>query len=164
MKRINKGGRPRKVTSAHDYGTPESIAKRAALSQGDPTLSTCPLDVMLSRKIISPEAHAAAVHFRSCRQIVFGSPHPQAVDLNQVSGKSGDYDDERAEADYRSAVSFVQSRASRLWKILENIVVHERLPGWLARDYGGDKWDQQRTCEAFATLLGWYSNRQRKAA
>ena len=79
MKRINKGGRPRKVKSAHDYGTPESIAKRAALSQGDPTLSTCPLDVMLSRKIISPEAHAAAVYFRSCYLIEYGSPHPQAV-------------------------------------------------------------------------------------
>lgn len=164
MVKIHRGGRKPKPKMDRDYGTPEIIAKRAAISQGDPTLSTCPLDALLSRQIISPEAHAAAVHFRSCRQVTFGSPHPKAVDLNLISGSVGDYDEQRAEDQYRDACSYLKSRARRLLDILENLVVHERWPTWLSKNYGGDQWDRARTGEAFATLLAWYAGRQRKAA
>lgn len=162
--KIHKGGRPKSNRSEKDYGTAELIAKRAFIAQGDPTLSTCPLDALLSRGFISTEAHTAAVHFRSCRQIVFGSPHPQAVDLNLISGSGAEYDEERAEAQYRDACSALKSISRRLFDIIDNIVIHERFPAWFSTPGRGDQWDRARTGHAFGVLLAWYTGRQRKAA
>ena len=163
-RRIWKGGRPRKIKSEHDFGSPELIAKRAALSQGDPTLSTCPLDVLLSRKHISPGAHTAAMHFLSCFVIVHGSPHPRAIDLNQISGGAGEYDDERAENEYNDACEALLKVSRRLFDIVHNIVIYERTPLWLVNPLAGNGWDRKNAGQAFATLLGWYSGRNRKAA
>ena len=163
-KRIHKGGRPKKIKSEHDYGSPELIAKRAALSQGDPTLSTCPLDILLSRKHISPEAHTAAVHLRSCFTIIHGSPHAKAIDLNQVSGTAAEYDDERAETEYNEACNALKGVSRRLLDIIHNIVIYERTPLWLINPLAGNGWDRKNTGHAFATLLGWYTGRNRRAA
>lgn len=161
--KIHKGGRP-KQSRERDYGTPELIAKRAVIAQGDPTLSTNPLDALLSRGVLSTEAHTAAVHFRSCRQIVFGSPHPQAIDLNQISGTTADYDEQRAEIEYLEACACLKKVSRRLFDIIQNIVIYERFPGWLTRNDGTDGWDRKNTGHAFAILLGWYTGRSRRAA
>ena len=84
MKKINRAGRPRINREMKDSGTPELIMKRLQSSK-DPTMSTCPIDVLLSRGDISQETHSAAVYFAGLRKRIFGKATPGAIDLLSTS-------------------------------------------------------------------------------
>lgn len=162
-----KRGRPKSDRPAIDYGTPESIAKRAAIvsvkTKGkitllDPALSTCPLDALKAKGLVSNEAHAAASHFLACRAITFGSPHPSAVNLLQGQsvggGERDDGDKAKIERRYRAACAAMHKRGRAVLDAIENLVVHERWPEWLfshARSKSKD-----RCMEGFAALLSWH--------
>lgn len=161
--RTNKRGRPRSDRPRYDLGTPEQIHKRAMLSPTDPTLSTTPLDVLKSRKIISDEAHTAASYFAALRKMVFGKAHPGAIDLTAVSGMPNELDRADAESKYRDACAAMKAMGRASLDAVENLVVHERWPGWLlSQSMHGT--DYARFGTGVAALLGWYKGNMRKAA
>lgn len=157
--RINKGGRPRQNRSSRDLGTPELIAKRIGASPSDPTMSTCPIDILLSRGIISPEAHDAAVYWGSLRKMVFGKALPPAVDLLQITNASSPQEFDRGEAEmrYREAAKMVQSYSRQSFTALENIVVYERTPDWLD-SLGRHPAQREHFMTALGALLAWKRN------
>jgi hypothetical protein len=133
----------------------------------DATLSTTPLDVCLTRGVISDEAHAAATYFNALRKLVFGKAHPPAVDLTAASrgGLPDELDLPAAEENYRQAWASMKAVSANSFWAVENLVVHERWPKWLLTE-GRGKLDPDRNkfCLGIAALLGWYKGRQRKAA
>ena len=160
-KRIHKGGRPRNARPDVDTGTPELAAKRAAVS-ADPTLSTCPVDLLLSRRIIDSDTHTAAGYFAACRALVFGSPHPRALDLLRISGSVSIPNTSEAEARYRSACTLLRQRGGTVLNAVETLIVHERFPTWL----GASKSCRARdlAMEGLDTLRDWYRGRNRRRA
>lgn len=161
--RTNRRGRPRSDRPRIDLGTPEQIHKRAMLSPTDPTLSTTPLDVLKARNIISDEAHTAASYFAALRKMVFGKAHPGAIDLTAVSGMPSELDRADAESKYRAACGWMKQQSRASLDAVENLVVHERWPGWLlGQSMHGT--DYMRFCVGISALLGWYKGNMRKAA
>lgn len=147
-------GRP--ITNLLDQGTPELQRHRLRLVASDGAQSTCPLDVMLARKFISSDAYAAAVHFRACRAMVFGSPHLKAVDLNEKSGECFTGNTSEVETRYRAACAKLLAASRACLDTIENIVVHERWPRWL--NGGASRWPE-RDLAAFWVLLEWHRAR-----
>lgn len=161
--RTSKRGRPPTNRPRIDLGTPEQIHKRAMLSPTDPTLSTTPLDVLKARNIISDEAHTAASYFAALRKMVFGKAHPGAIDLTAVSGMPNELDRADAESKYRAACGWMKQQSRASLDAVENLVVHERWPGWLlGQSMHGT--DYMRFCVGISALLGWYKGNLRKAA
>jgi hypothetical protein len=158
VKRIHKGGRPRMVRPDVDLGTPELVAKRQSLA-ADPALSTCPLDVALSKGMIDRDQHAAASYFAACRALVFGSPHVKATDLLRVSGGIAMSHASTAEIKYRVACDGLRRRGPLVLEDVENFVVHEHMPQWLTQARAGRERD--RVMEGLAVLVGWYRGRRR---
>ena len=162
-----KRGRPRLNRPAVDRGTPELQYKRLMASPDDPALSTSPIDVLKARKIISDEAHSAAVYFAALRKIVFGKAHPGAIDLTAVSAFSGADEPDRADAEikYRDACNAVKAISRASLDALENLVVHERWPCWMvARTKAQQPRDYHKFTLGLAALLGWYKGSMRRAA
>ena len=160
-RRVHKGGRPRKPKSTVDVGTPELVAKRAALT-ADATLSTCPLDLALAKGMIDRETHSAAGYFAACRALVFGSPHPKALDLLRTSGASVIPNASDAEARYRDACDGLLRRGPGVLIAIESFVVHELFPAWLLQRRASP--DRDRVFEGFDALLDWYKGRGRRRA
>lgn len=161
---MTKRGRPRLDRPAVDLGTPELIHKRLMASPKDAAMSTTPLDVLKSRLVISEEAHTAASYFAALRKIVFGKAHPGAIDLTAVSGRPNELDIGEAEDKYRQACAAMKAQSRRSLDAVENLVVHERWPGWLSPRGGQNGSDYKNFGLGIAALLGWYRGRERKAA
>ena len=162
----NKRGRPRLDRPKHDYGTPELILKRMELSPMDTARSTTPLDVCLSRGVISDEAHSAATYFNALRKLVFGKAHPPAIDLTAASrgGMPDELDTAQAEMNYRDACAAMKCQGRQALDAVENLVVHERWPDWLFKHQNNNLASRNKFCLGIAALLGWYRGRQKKAA
>lgn len=138
-KRMHRGGRPRQNKPSIDLGTPENQRRRLIAS--DPTLSTCPLDLALDKRLITQAQHDAAKHFLACRALVFGSPHPHAVDLGRVSSGSDPRDNAGAEASYLSACQALRVQSRTTWDVMENFLIYERFPVWLVENIPSRKRD-----------------------
>lgn len=161
---MTKRGRPKLNRPRHDYGTPELVHKRMMISPVDATLSTTPLDALKSRGVISDEAHAAASYFRALRQNIFGKAHVQAVNLGAISGAPDESVSPSDEIEYRDACSAMKCHGRQVFDAVENCVVHERWPDFL-KDRGGPMVSKQKHLMlGLAALLGWFRNRNRKAA
>jgi hypothetical protein len=158
FKNVHKGGRPRKVLPDIDMGTPELAAKRRAMAS-DPTLSTCPLDLALSKGVIDHDQHTAAGYFAACRALVYGSPHTKALDLLRVSGVSVIPNASEAESKYRMACEDLRTRGPYVLEKVENFVVHEKFPLWLIANTPARARD--RVMEGLAVLVDWYRGRRR---
>ena len=154
---ISRRGRPRSDRPRHDYGTPELIAKRVGMSPTDATMSTCPLDVMLSRGTISPEAHTAAAYFVALRKLVFGKAHPAAIDLTAISqgGMPEELDLDDAERKYRDACAWIKRFGGRTFIATEDILIHQRWPEWIAIPRSSH-WERRLVLLGMSALLGWY--------
>ena len=160
-------GRPKLNRPAIDTGTPELIHKRMMASPMDATLSTNPLDVLKSRKIISDEAHGAASYFAALRKIVFGKAHPGAIDLTAISsvGMPNELDRADAEIKYRDACNAMKAMSRASLGAVENLVVHERWPSWLINwTRGTQSREYHHLSAGIAALLGWYKGSMRKVA
>jgi hypothetical protein len=136
------------------------------LSPLDATYSTTPLDVCLTRGIISDEAHSAATYFCALRKLVFGKAHPPAIDLTAASrgGLPDELDVGTAEANYRDACAAMRHQSRQALDAVENLVVHERWPAWLFGGKGNRDVSQKHFGAGIGALLGWYRGRNRKAA
>lgn len=133
----------------------------------DATLSTNPLDVLKSRKIISDEAHGAASYFAALRKIVFGKAHPGAIDLTAISsvGMPNELDRADAEIKYRDACNAMKAMSRASLDAVENLVVHERWPSWLINwTRGTQSREYHHLSAGIAALLGWYKGSMRKVA
>lgn len=162
-----KRGRPKLNRPRVDYGTPESIRKRMHISPSDATLSSCPLDAVKSRRIISDEAYASAVYFASIRKRVFGKAIPPAMDLTAVSGRPTELDEKQFKhhfTEYRDACNAMKAQGRSAFDAIENLVIHERWPRWLNKAQGMTDSTQKHFQLGAAALLGWYKNKDRKAA
>ena len=158
LKRIHKGGRPRKTLPDIDTGTPELAAKRRAAAS-DPTLSTCPLDLALSKGVIDRDQHTAAGYFAACRALVYGSPHTKALDLLRISGAATIPNSSEAETKYRAACEDLRARGPYVLEKVENFVVHEKFPLWLMANTPARSRD--RVMEGLGVLVDWYRGRIR---
>ena len=76
---MTKKERPKKDPVLRDKGTRESIMHRTMLvGDGDPSLSTCALDIHLARKLITPDQHKSGTKFAQLRQANFGKVYSQS--------------------------------------------------------------------------------------
>ena len=165
--RTNRRGRPRLDRPKYDVGTPELVHKRMMASPDDATLSTTPMDVLKSRKLISDEAHSAGSYFAALRKIVFGKAHPGAIDLTAISSVGMPHELDRADAEskYRDACKAIKAINRASLDAVENLVIHERWPSWLSsRAVSRQPRDYHHFSLGLAALLGWYKGHQRRAA
>ena len=76
---MTKRVKPKKDPVLRDKGTRESIMHRTMLvGDGDPSLSTCALDIHLARKLITPDQHKSGTKFAQLRQANFGKVYSQS--------------------------------------------------------------------------------------
>lgn len=171
--RIRKGGRPKSPPKPkEDLGTNELRSKRMQIVGTKPndvrdmTLSTCPIDVLLARRMISEEAHQAAHFFAALRKIVFGKAHPGAVDILAITGgRPEESDSARAEFLYREACTAMKLASRQAFDAVENLVVHERYPEWMGSGKRGPRISSRRHFGlGMAALLAWQKGRERRAA
>jgi hypothetical protein len=81
----DEGERKRAERRRVDRGTQELQVHRLRLVQGgDPSLSTCPLDVLLALEVLSAEQHQAGWIYALLHRQVYGSSHPRAVGYEMV--------------------------------------------------------------------------------
>lgn len=159
-----KRGRPKLDRPRIDYGTPESIKRRMSISPSDPTQSSNPLDALRARKLISDEAHAAAVYFAGIRKRMFGKAIPPCMDLTAVSGSPQEFDDAdaaRAEIEYGDACNAMKAQGRASYDAVENLVIHERWPEWIG---SSNAIRQNKFMLGLAALLHWHKYKDRKAA
>lgn len=158
-----RGPKP-KHRPIRDEGSPELILKRLTISPSDATMSTCPLDVMLTRGIIVPEAHAAVAYFLGLRKLMFGKAQPGAIDLLAVSGRSADLLDDKemakVERKYRDACSSIQRFGGRTLSVFEDVMVHGRWPEWIAIPKS-THWERRLVLLGVSALLGWHQEAKR---
>lgn len=161
---IRKRGRPRLDRPSKDEGTPELIIKRVHLSPANPAMSTRPLDVLLSRDMISQEAHAAATYWLALRKIIFGKATPGAVDLLRTNGPVPEEADDKKlrewEDAYRNACLALKRQGGRTFAVTEDILVHERWPEWIQIPRS-THWERRLLLLGIAALLGWYRGKER---
>jgi hypothetical protein len=138
--------------------------KRMHISPADATQSTTPLDVLLARETISPEAHAAAAYFIGLRRKIFGKAHPGAIDLTAVSrgGMPEETDTTKAEIRYRDACAAVKRFGGRTFNATEDLLVHERWPEWIKLPNSAH-WERRLVLLGISALLGWYRGEKRGA-
>ena len=163
-KRRSRGGRPKNAPRPkYDLGTEELLRKRMTIGAGDPMLSTCPLDVLLARRLISEEAHGAANYFAALRKMVFGKAIPPAFDLLAVSGPPVELDSAKAEGKYRDACAVLSAQGRGPLNAVENLVVHEHWPVWLFTR-GPRSAERRRLETGLAALVTWYRGERRANA
>jgi hypothetical protein len=162
----SRRGRPRLDRPRHDYGTPELVMKRMHIAPNNPIQATNPLDACLAKGIISDEAYNAACYFAAIRRNVFGKAIPPAIDLTAISIASvpTENSDASHEANYRDACAAMKGYSRKAFDAVENLVVHERWPSWLAYRNGPRVSEQAAFCLGMAALLGWLKSSRRKSA
>lgn len=158
-KRRSRGGRPKAPLRPRiDLGTQQLQEKRLHISPKDQTLSTCPLDALKGRGLISDEAHSAAVEFRRCHHLKFGPPHVRAANILATSG--GDpTESAEAERRYRDGAQMLTRMSRQHFDAIDNLVIHERFPSWMFGEPNSVA--RKKTLEGFGILLAWYRRSRR---
>lgn len=147
---------------AKDLGTPELQFKRS-LAAHNPVMSTRPIDILLARKDISPDAHAAAVEFAGLRKTVFGKATIQAVDLSSSAKHADGHDDPLAELKYRAACDAMKAHSFAAFNAVENLVVHEIAPVWMRHNITSSR-ERSDLAAGLKALVGWLHGRGKLAA
>ena len=76
---MNKREKTNKDPVLRDKGTKQSMMQRTMLvGDGDPSLSTCALDIHLARKLITVDQHKSGTRFAQLRQANFGKVYSQS--------------------------------------------------------------------------------------
>lgn len=130
-----KKGRPKLARPAIDRGTPELQARRARLvRQGDQSLASYPLGVLLANDDIGEDAHQAACRYAWLYGFVFGRTGPAA---RAWAGAPADEPREfpealaaEIEADFRAAANLLAENPAGK-RALEEIVIFNSEPRWM---------------------------------
>lgn len=147
MKAITTSRRGRPKTriaandSAPDSGTQELQLKRATLAQGaDPAATAHPLDLLLARGLIMPQAHRAGWRYAGLYRRVIGRTDVSYGRLyaglrgedGRVPLTEGDDDDQRrAQQSFRQAQAALRVEGPVVVGITERLVVYGAWPDWL---------------------------------
>lgn len=98
-----KRGRPRRTHPTKDCGTPELIRKRQQM------ITLEPLDICLTKGLITKDDHWAGLHLRWLYTLRFGAPTLSSVDLSQPDGKNITQEDpawqQARECEYKEALA-----------------------------------------------------------
>lgn len=152
----SKRGRPKSIIRVSDngaandnradLGTQELQLKRAMLAQGgDPAASTHPLDLLLARGLIEPQAHRAGWRYAGLYRRVIGRTDVSYDRLyaglcgengrgsdRQVVRTDGDDDGLRlAQLNFRQAQAMLRAEGPVVAGITERVVVYGAWPDWL---------------------------------
>jgi len=117
--------------------------------------TSCPVDVLLLRGWLTQDEHTACVLFAGVRKLLFGKPTPPAIDLTRASGAStpDEISIPKAERAYRYACAKLMAAGGEVFKLVEELVVHEEWPeNW--RHWIGMPRKQTRHWEALAMMRG----------
>jgi hypothetical protein len=151
----SKRGRPKSIAPANDnrpdLGTQELQLKRATLAQGaDPAASAHPLDLLLARGLILPQAHRAGWRYAGLYRRVIGrtdvsygrlyaglggehggGEHGRG-DTRRVATTEGDDNGLRlAQLNFRQAQAVLRAEGPVVAGITERLVVYGAWPDWL---------------------------------
>lgn len=120
-------GRPRKALQAKDRGTPELLAKK---EQGE-TIEV--IDLLLDRRLITPEQHWCAIHLRWLYTIRHGAPTLRALDPTHIGGYELKANDPEwyalREKEYNNAMALLS--ASCHARLLLDICIYNERPSFL---------------------------------
>jgi hypothetical protein len=150
-----------------DRGTVELRAHRRALAgDGDPTKTTCPLDILVDRGVIIGDAARAVCWFRRLATGLLGRPHPRG----SLSEPAGEPEAERIARLSRAYAHLAGRLSAAERSLLLDIAFFERLPPWLARVIAGlplgpaDAAAKQEAMQAIGRLLNAWLGRAGGAA
>ncbi len=135
MQAMTKKGRPRCERPAIDRGTPELQARRARLvGQGDQSLASYPLGVLLANGDIGEEAHQAACRYAWLYGFVLGRTGAAArAWMGAPAAEAREFPEALAadiESDFRAAAgALAASPAGK--RALENLVIFSGEPRWM---------------------------------
>ncbi len=134
-------GRPRKPGLRHPGGklvqvrdrdgpTPEYERRRIQLAGGgDVTMTTCPLDILFTRRIINLAMHEAGHNYARLYRKVIANPHPAIMPLERKDRGTDDNPDNPAEERRFRDMAEALKQTSRATKdAVENCCVFERMP------------------------------------
>lgn len=119
-------GRPRENRPEKFDPTPEQIARKALWGLG-PNDPDDPITIMVRNGIITTDEESAAGWFEMLHKFRHGSVHPKGV-MTEPTGGS-DYDSEPKTQRWHE-VTQALTRSQR--DALENVIVYQRTPLWLA--------------------------------
>lgn len=123
--RGNKGrGRPRANRPRLDTGTPEARAKRLALARGgNPDMVSCPMDVYLTRGVITAQQHEAGKRYAVLYGALCGRTSAQSSLGRTLGGGTarGEELQARLETRYREIAARLDPRDK---KIVDRVCVY----------------------------------------
>ncbi|GEM_PF-6539370 len=143
---MTKQGKPKKDPVLRDKGTRESMMHRTMLvGDGDPSLSTCALDIHLARKLITVDQHKSGTRFAQLRQANFGKVHSQS-NLSKMFIGGGKYQNYTASEPtkkeifnhrhYDEAWNYLMKHGGvNIMRITLDIVGYDRRPHYLENIY-----------------------------
>lgn len=145
-----------------DRGTPELRAKREALvGHGDPVLSAHPLGVLLARDVIDEDLYGAGIRYAFLFGKVFGRTKIVAHYADALVGtrdlaELNDDDVARFERALRDCWQAVQPLGPRAKRLLDDVAVYERFPGWILADRLGaeDRADRRLLVASLRAMAG----------
>ena len=138
--RSRKRGRPRIDRPLRDKGTPEQQIRRLALvGGGDPTMSSTPIDVMYTRKIINPNQYHAGLTYWYLYTRVFGKPYPQSNTgklLSPISGRSVESIVKRKDIEHHTllgeCLTFIKKEVGlRGYNLMREVIIFQQYPNYL---------------------------------
>lgn len=156
-------GRPRRAKPSHDTGTPELVAKRRA------HLTSEPIDLCLSRNIVTTAQHRAGIHLRWLHTLRLGAPGVKALDIERSGASSTRTTDEVWLADrqqeYNHAVQEL-TIFNRLSPVVD-LCIYNISPSFLFPPSGDASLhiplrrvrDRQELCEGLDILRKLWENR-----
>ena len=139
--RSRKRGRPKIDRPLRDKGTPESLIKRLALvGDGDITMSSTPIDVMYTRKIINPNQYNAGLTYWYLYTRVFGKPYPQSNTgklLSPISSRSVESIIKRKDIEHHTlldeCLTFIKKEVGlRGYNLMRAVIVFQQYPNYLS--------------------------------
>lgn len=146
-------GRPKKEKLERDYGTPELRLKRLSISADDPTLSTRPMDVLLARRLISEDEHAAGARFLAYRIAIYGKPHVKSREFDRIRGPRVDNDDSGIHQSYANACDLLAKEGRKVFDAIQQLVIYEIWPLWLLNKEVHE--DRSLVKRGFEVLAEW---------
>lgn len=131
----SRRGRPRLVKKDIDKGTPELQQKMKA------GLTAEPLDLLLARKLITHQQHAAGRRLRWLYTLVFCTPHVTASSFELFESRTLRLDNAswraKKEMEYQQAISLL--RKHRCLEVVQAVSIFEERSRWfssLTEKYG----------------------------
>jgi hypothetical protein len=141
-----------------DRGTAEAQHRRALLAgftkndngklePGDPVMTTCPLDILIVRNLISPEQYKAGCEYARLYSAIIGTPKAAMVNYTgeQLGKEPITEPDEkrleweaRTQRSFQAAQSVLKGISRKVKTLVDNVAIYGRLPPWAVKSMPSD--------------------------